>query len=378
MPTSRRQNRAFTLVEILVVIVIIGLLLAILFPAIQAARSAARSTGSKNNLRQIGIASLNFESRTGHYPPSWTETKTGSNSTDVQGWSIHAILLPYMEQKLLTSNIDFTRDYTNSNDVTLADGTTVKLSSMRVPTYVSPGNPRDEVRFSGGVAEHYPVDYAVNCGQFFVWDPVTGEGGSGMAYPNSKITSSHVADGLSYTVYFAEVKSWQVYMRNAGHSHADIASTVPTSDPFDIHVVDGTDGTTTLFDTLNSGASPDFKNALPGSGSGHTEWVDGRVHQIGFTTTFTPNAPLLHEHTDGQIYDVDWTNWQEGKGLRAATPVDTPTYAIVNARSHFEGGVNVVMADGSVKWVDNSIELPIWRAYGSRAGEEMIPPAKQL
>ena len=117
----------------------------------------------------------------------------------MKGWSIHALLLPYMEQKLLNSNIDFTRDYTNAKDVTLADGSIVKLSSMRVPTYVSPGNPRDEVRFSSGVAEHYPVDYAVNCGQFFVWDPATGEGGTGMAYPNSQITSSHGTDGLSYT-----------------------------------------------------------------------------------------------------------------------------------------------------------------------------------
>jgi len=242
-----------------------------------------------------------------------------------------------------------------------------------------PGNPRDEVRLGGSppVPEHYPVDYGVNVGQFFVWDPLTGEGGSGMAYPNSKIKAANVEDGLSFTMFFAEVKSWQVYFRNAGHDHSGIEGVVGADlDPFEEHVVDPVDGSTSLFTTLNGGTTPDFKNPLPGSGSGHTEWVDGRAHQIGFTTAFTPNKPLLHEHTDGLLYDVDWTNWQEGKNLVSGDT--TPTYAIINARSHFDGGVNVVMADGSVKWVDNAIELPIWRAYGSRAGQELIPPAKQL
>jgi len=378
LPLTRK---AFTLVEILVVILIIGLLLALLFPAIQAARTASQSAGSANNLRQIGVSGLKFESRNRHFPPSWQRTKV-PNGTDIRGWSIHALLLPYMEQQILTTNIDYTRNYSDANEVVLADGTIEKLSSMRVPTYVSPANPRDEVRFDddGGVLrpEHYPVDYGVNLGVFFVWDPVTGEGGSGMAYPDSQIPASEVKDGLSYTMFFSEVKSWQAYYRNAAQDAGDLPlADLSTTGLAAQHVVDVNDGTTTLIDTLNAGAGGDlaFKTE-----SGHTEWVDGRGHQIGFTAAFTPNTPILVEETVGgitQVYDVDWTNWQEGKGLNVDPPNDTPTYAVVTARSHFEGGVNVAMADGSVKWVANSVELPVWRAYATRAGEELIPPAKQ-
>lgn len=373
MSRSRFRRHAFTLVEILVVILIIGILLALLFPAIQAARTASQSAGSANNLRQLGIAGLNFESRNRNYPPSWQGVKESGTAANQDGWSIHALLLPYLEQKVLTSKLDYTRSYNLAGDVTLADGSVSKLSSMRVPTFVSPGNPRDEVRLDGGSPKHYPLDYAVNLGTFFVWDPVTGEGGSGMAYPNSKIPAAAVKDGLSYTMFFSEVKSWQPYYRNAARDAADLPlADLSATGLAAQHVVDVTDGTTSLFTTLNSGATPEFKTE-----SGHTEWVDGRSHQIGFTAAFTPNTPLLVVES-GQVYDVDWSNWQEGKNLNATTPADTPTYAIVTARSHFEGGVNVAMADGSVKWVANSIELPIWRAYATRAGEELVPSAKQL
>ncbi|MCA9270019.1 MAG: DUF1559 domain-containing protein, partial [Planctomycetales bacterium] len=295
----------------------------------------------------------------------------------LSGWSIHALLLPYLEQKVLQANIDYTRSYNVAPNVALADGTTAKLSSMRVPTFVSPGNPRDEARLEAGVATHYPVDYAVNLGTFFVWDPTTGEGGSGIAYPNSKVKAAHIQDGLSYTMFFAEVKSWQPYYRNSGRSTADLSGALGAAlDPITAHNPDPTTGLTGLLTTLNGGAlaSGNFK-----TNSGHTEWVDGRAHQIGFTSSLTPNTPVLHNQ-GGVVYDVDWTNWQEGKdrGPGAGSVSTTPTYAVVTARSFFQGGVNVVMADGSVKWVDNTVELPIWRAYSTRAGQELIPPAKQL
>ena len=384
MSHTSLRRQAFTLVEILVVIVIIGILLALLFPAIQAARTAAQSAGSANNLRQIGISGLNFESRNGHYPPSWKSATEMGTSTDVSGWSIHALLLPYLEQKVIHSNIDFTRSYSNAPNVMLADGvTSVKLSSLRIPTYVSPGNRRDEVRFSGTTPQHYPVDYGVNLGTFFVWDPATGQGGSGMAYPDSQIKAAQVHDGLSYTVFFAEVKSWQPYLRNSARTTAQLQTALGTSlNPASAHVVDTVTGATTLFTTLHGGALPN----VDGSGdfkldSGHTEWVDGRAHQIGFTAAFTPNTPTMHNFgtaTAPILFNMDWNNWQEGKGLNKTTPDLHPTYAIVTARSHFAGGVHVAMADGSVKRVADAVSLPVWRAYCTRDGQELVAPADQL
>ena len=337
----------FTLVELLVVMLIIGILLALLIPAVQSARTSARSTSSRNNLRQIQLAMMQHESRKDYLPPSSQFHVPIAGYDNNDGWSIFALILPYLEQGVVASQLDYTNSYNNVPNVVLANGQAVKLSSLRVPTYLSPGQPRDEVRFDGGVPKHYPIDYAVNLGPWFVYDPATAKGGFGSAYPNSKLRSTDFTDGTSATLGFAEVKGWNPYYRNAGLTHADLA-TLPT--PADICTMAG-----------------DFKTE-----SGHTEWVDGRSHQIGFTTAFLPNQQILC-NVGGFVYDVDWNNWQEGKGLYAATPNLTPTYAAVTARSHFPGAVNVSLMDGSVRSFSNNVNLGVWRAISTRASKEILP-----
>lgn len=338
----RRRNGGFTLVELLVVMVIIGLLIAVLLPAVQKAREAARTSSCANNLRQIALAVNNFEARNQHYPSSWKETLPDANG-DINGWSTQALLLPYLEQVSLHTQIDFNESYEDAGPVTLADGTVTALTSMRVPTYLCPSERRDEVRYENGQPEHYPLNYGMNLGDWFVWDPSTGEGGNGVFYPNSRVASSQVRDGLSFTTCAAEVKAWNPYYRNAavGGSPA-----VPL--PADVCSLGG-----------------DFK-----TGSGHTEWVDGRAHQMGFTSTFPPNTEVLCT-VNGEEYDVDWTNQQEGK-----SPTE-PTYAAVTARSYHGGGVNVALMDGSVRWFADEIDANVWRAYSSRDGQELIPAEDQ-
>jgi prepilin-type N-terminal cleavage/methylation domain-containing protein len=340
-------RKAFTLVELLVVMIIIAILIGILLPAVQAARQSARSTTSKNNLRQIQLAMLNHEANQTTLPPSWQSVKPVAGSDNVSGWSIFALLLPYLEQKQINQQIDYTQSYGMAGNVVTADGQTVRLSALRVPTYISPGEPRDEVRFENGEARHYPINYGVNLGTWFVWDPATRIGGPGAAYPDSKLKGSQFADGMSHTLGFAEVKGWNAYYRNAGKSAADLA-TIPTT--ADICTLGG-----------------DFKES-----SGHTEWVDGRAHQIGFTTTFAPNQ-IVPCTSNGATYDTDWTNWQEGKGLSASSPTLTPTYAAVTARSYFTGSVNCSMMDGSIKPVANNVDLGVWRAISTRNVQEILP-----
>jgi len=181
----------------------------------------------------------------------------------VNGWSTHALLLPYLEQVNLFSTIDFTKSYKEAINVQTADGVVQRLNAMRVPTYLCPSERRDEVRLSGGQPEHYPLNYGVNLGVWLVCDPGTDEGGIGSFYPESKLKANAFGDGLAYTLCAAEVKAWQPYFRNAA-----LPNDPGIPAPEDVATLGG-----------------EFK-----SNSGHTEWVDGRAHQVGFTTTFRPNT----------------------------------------------------------------------------------------
>jgi prepilin-type N-terminal cleavage/methylation domain-containing protein len=362
MSAAVRVRRAFTLIELLVVMVIIATLLGLLIPGINAAREASRGSASRNNLRQIGVAFNVHEGALSYYPSSWLPSQSQTGTT-TDGWSVHVQLLPYLEQKAIYTEIDLKRhynDYVNDDSlrVEAADGTLTKLSAMRVPTFISPAEPRDENR----EGKHYPVNYAVNLGTGFVWDPAVRTGGDGAAYPESRLKSSAFADGLGTTMCMAEVKAWQPYYRNKGLA----ATNLTTLQAFDAGARTNETAAAQVCTWAGASAS-EFKN-----NSGHTEWVDGRAHQIGFTSIFRPNAKIKCTES-GVTYDVDWTNWQEGKDLRATTPVMTPTFAAVTARSYFPGVVNVVFMDGSVRAIQDAIDLGVWRAISSRAGNEKMP-----
>jgi prepilin-type N-terminal cleavage/methylation domain-containing protein len=347
---SRGRPRGFTLVELLVVMLVIAILIAILLPAVQAARNTARGTVSKNNLRQIQLAMVQHEANKDYLPPSsqfhlHQLVTSGGPQPNNDGWSILALILPYLEQSITASQIDFERSYKDVTVVLLADGQTVQLASQRIPTYVSPLEPRDEVRLASGVPEHYPFNYAVNVGPWFVYDPATRKGGAGSAFPNSKLNGGDFADGMSYTLGFGEVKAWNPYFRNLGAANPAVPVT-----PADICTLGG----------------PEFPQ------TGHTEWVDGRSHHSGFSTTFTPNKKVLCS-VSGVTYDVDWNNWQEGKGFFSSPANLTPTYVSVTARSYNPGSVNVSMMDGSVRAIADNINLGVWRAISTRAGRENLP-----
>jgi hypothetical protein len=98
--------------------------------------------------------------------------------------------------------------------------------------------------------------------------------------------------------------------------------------------------------------------------TGHTEWVDGRCHQTGFTATFAPNTEVGCT-LGGPAYDIDWTNMREGQSATV------PTYATVTARSHHSGLVHVTFMDGSARSVADGVALEIWQALSTRSGNEI-------
>jgi prepilin-type processing-associated H-X9-DG protein len=98
--------------------------------------------------------------------------------------------------------------------------------------------------------------------------------------------------------------------------------------------------------------------------SGHTDWVDGRVHQSGFTATFPPGS-TFRVTVNGVEVDGDWNNQRE------AMSATVPTMAAVTARSYHPGLVNAAMMDGSVRGISTDITQEMWRALATRSSGEV-------
>ncbi|MDB4331689.1 DUF1559 domain-containing protein [bacterium] len=328
-----RKPHGFTLVELLVVIAIIGILVGLLLPAVQAARGAARRMSCQNNLHQVILAIHNYESATKRLPAAWSKpSQTGD------GWSLQARILPYIEALGLSGGVNYSAGYKAAT--INVDGERLGVSSFRVPTYLCPSEVNDVVRVdSAGKPEHYPLSYAYNAGTWMVYDPNIQKSGEGAFQTGRYSRLRDVLDGLSNTLAFAEVKAWTPYFRDLGQEGQMPMPTV--SD--EICLLGGS-----------------FK-----MDTGHTEWVDGRVHQSGFTTTFPPNHKILCERNQTE-YDVDFTNMREGRTSNALT------YAAVTSRSHHSGGVNVALMDGSIRFVNNAIDRQVWQDLSTRAGHELV------
>jgi prepilin-type processing-associated H-X9-DG protein len=314
------------LIELLVVIAIIAILIGLLLPAVQKVRQAAARLKCQNNLKQIGIALHNYEGAFTRFPPNGVYPV---NATLADSYSALARLLPYVEQANLYQLVDLNAAATAQPTVT----------AQRIPIYICPSEVNDMPRAS--TPPRYPMSYGANVGSWMVWNPTNGQAGDG-ALPysssfNGGTTVGSYTDGLSNTIAFAEVKVFGAYL---------LGGSPTATPPLDANGQLAIGGTIKTLIT-------------------HTGWTEGQTFQTGVTFVQTPNT-LVSFSSGGTNYDVDYVSSRDGS---SATNI---SYASMGSRSYHTGGVNVVLMDGSVRFVSDAITQQTWRALGTRANNEVV------
>jgi prepilin-type N-terminal cleavage/methylation domain-containing protein/prepilin-type processing-associated H-X9-DG protein len=330
--------RGFTLIELLVVIAIIAVLIALLLPAVQAAREAARRVQCTNNMKQIGLAIHNYHSTFDIMPPVGSVDVTG-NSTGTgfvaQTASVHLRLTNYLEQRALYDAYNFKlADVANGNSI--AANTTV-MSTM-VPGYLCPsdGNPGSNENLVGGFGGRVTcVNYAINGGvnrQNFggMVNGVSWWLGGNVSYGNP-VRLASVTDGTSNTAAFSEWVKGKSGQNALG--------------PNLVYAI-----------TQYANAGPQKDNSLCAASTTPLWDFKGEYWTLQDTGR---GGPYYHVMTPNQTACAVNTGFGN---------VDS----FIGAGSFHPGGANVLLLDGSVRFIKSSVSLLTWNALGTRAGGEAI------
>ncbi|MDR3638196.1 MAG: DUF1559 domain-containing protein [Isosphaeraceae bacterium] len=332
------DRRAFTLIELLVVIAIIAVLIGLLLPAVQAAREAARRIQCTNNMKQIGLAVHNYNAAFDVLPPVGSVDAAG-NSTGggavPQTAAIHLRLLNYLEHEAVYNAYNF-----KLGDVTagasVPANTTVMATAIAGYLCPSDPNPGNNGPLVGGFSVTVqPVNYAVNGGanRAYTGGRVTGATWwlGGNAYYGAPVTLATITDGTSTTAAFSEWVKGKAGQNSPGlnlvYGITQYANGSPQGD----------------FATCSAATTPlwDFKGEY---------WT------------------LQDTGRGGPYYHVMPPNVTACATTMAFGAVDS----FIGPSSYHSGGANVVVLDGSVKFIRNGISLPVWNALGTRAGGEVV------
>ena len=324
------RKRAFTLVELLVVIAIIGILVALLLPAVQAAREAARRMQCSNNLKQIGLALHNYES-TFKILPMGTMNVVAAPGKVANNSSPHPMMLPFFEQSSTHDLFDFNVDLnTHANNQAARQQ---NLAMYSCPSH--PGTPLFVLAApqcpNGCGSTNYVQSLGANANY------ATSDGPFGRRYG---ARFAEITDGLSNTGLFAEI-------RLGPAAGAPTTGVVPAQSLDDFKVA-----TNLPFGTWDAGgAAADLapvaacdNRATPAYLYRGKQYYRGIVVATYYSHTMTPNSRL--------------------RDCIRGTGVDRGHLA---ARSYHPGGIMFVLADGSVRFASNTVDLAVWRAVGSKA-----------
>ena len=369
----RRSRSGFTLIELLVVIAIIAVLIALLLPAVQAAREAARRAQCVNNLKQLGLAVHNYVSVNDTFPPVvqnggkavWAAAGLGTPYWDPWPLDWTASLLPQMEQQPLYNALNF---YVSSgfagSDMQNTTVLAAQVSSLLCPSEnlqtpsQGPGTRKNYMANTGGPAAIYAWS-----GMFVpLKDDANGFAG---CYVNSNSGRTFgiagVTDGTSNTGLFSES------LIGSGPAASSITLSTtrrPSTYEFRISLKTGFDlgglGGPAALAAVNAcrslpGTTPGFGGLAPPNGN---IWLAGNPGSCLLWDTYNHYLP---PNSAGCITADDPNSGGYGYFTSPVPP-----------SSNHPGGVNVGFADGSVKFIKNTVSLQAWWGLGSRNGGEVI------
>lgn len=337
-----QKRRAFTLVELLVVIAIIGILVGLLLPAVQAAREAARRMQCSNNLKQLALATHNYESAYKRFPGL-----TGSSS-----FSPQARVLPFIEQGNLQNLIDFNQPLyvgpawrASLNPVFRVPAATV------VATFLCPSDSATPTRTTTDAtgaaidvaATNYMFSYGSGTGTNYDDRYPT----DGIVWEDSWARFGDISDGTSNTVLLSE----------ALIGDGEVSTVMPVGNLLHRRIASwgGSRGNPPPQPGFSLGGStisnPDLSTIVPSQissyrGNRGESWIRGVPYAVVSNGYLTPNHPL----PDVNVHGRGW----------------------FAPRSLHTGGVNMALADGSVHFISNNVDGQVHWWLHSRDGGEVF------
>lgn len=312
---SIQTRRAFTLIELLVVIAIIAILVALLLPAVQQAREAARRSTCKNNLKQIGIALHNYHDTHSTLPPGSIGTAFTDNATSkLNKFGPLVFILPFIEQHALYERIDFSTSFCDPVNKEIAK---TRMSGYLCPSYDGAKSASDQFyqfgpsnpSFEAAITNYLAV------GGF---NPTGNQNFS--SFPSS------LGDSKRYGAFFTN-------------------SNIKLRD-----LLDGTSNTM-LYGEFNPMMMQDIGWPTWNINSRWSPWVAGLYLEGGGSTRGTRYGPNQKSPYTG-YQSNDWT--------------------LLPFSSRHRGGVQMLMGDGVIKFISDSIDISLWRNLSTKAGGEVL------